>query len=80
VFLVGVDLDPTVGRFYETPGKFVSPCVLDDHFQTRILPSFEILSKQVINEDFQVYNLSGVSKIPSRLIPRMTLEELDRLL
>lgn len=80
VFLVGVDLDPTAGRFYEVPGRFVSPCVLDDHFQTRILPSFEILSKQVINEDFQVYNLSGVSKIPSRLIPRMTLEELDRLL
>lgn len=80
VFLVGVDLDPTAGRFYEGPGRFVSPCVLDEHFQTRILPSFEILSKQVVNENFQVYNLSGVSKIPPRLIPRMTLEELDRLL
>lgn len=80
VFLVGVDLDPAVGRFYEVPGRFVSPCVLDEHFHTRILPSFEILSKQVVNEDFQVYNLSDVSKIPPRLIPRMTQAELDRLL
>jgi KDO transferase-3 len=80
VFLVGVDLDPVAGRFYEVPGRFVSPCVLDDHFHTRILPSFEILSKQVVNEDFQVYNLSDISKVPPRLIPRMTLEELDRLI
>ena len=80
VFMVGVDLDPTVGRFYEGPGRFVSPCVLEEHFHTRILPSFKILSKQVVNEAFQVYNLSDISKIPPRLIPRMTLEELDRLI
>jgi KDO transferase-3 len=80
VFLVGVDLDPTAGRFYERSGSFASPCVLDEHFHTRILPSFKILSQQVVNKDFQVYNLSDISKIPPRVIPRMTLQELDRLL
>jgi KDO transferase-3 len=54
--------------------------VLDEHFHTRILPSFKILSQQVVNKDFQVYNLSDISKIPPRVIPRMTLQELDRLL
>jgi len=80
VFLVGVCLDLTAARFYDMPGRFVYTCVIDVHFLTRIVHSFEILSKQVVNEDFQVYNLSDVSKIPPRLIPRMTLAELDRLL
>ncbi|MNI71629.1 hypothetical protein D3C73_1275110 [compost metagenome] len=54
--------------------------MLDEHFHTRILPSFKILSQQVVNEDFQVHNLSDISKIPQRLIPRLTLQELDSLL
>lgn len=80
VFLVGVDLNPSVGRFYEEPGKFASPCVLDEHFYTRILPSFEILAKHVVKEDFQVYNLSDISRIPARLIPRVTLDQVDGLI
>ncbi|MGE8065601.1 lipopolysaccharide biosynthesis protein [Pseudomonas sp. NPDC089569] len=80
VFLVGVDLDPLAGRFYEKSGSFVSPCVLDDHFHTRILPSFEILARSVMNEDFRVYNLSNSSRIPVNLVPRVTLEEVDRLI
>lgn len=80
VFLVGVDLDQTLSRFYETPEERNSPCVLDEHFHTRILPSFELLAKNVVNEDFQVYNLSGSSKIPVDLVPRVTLDELDRLI
>ncbi|WP_338585756.1 lipopolysaccharide biosynthesis protein [Pseudomonas sp. MAG733B] len=80
VFLVGVDLDPSVSRFYETPGTFISPCVLDDHFQTRILPSFAILAKSVVNADFRVYNVSHTSKIPVELVPRVTLDELERLI
>ena len=60
VFLVGVDLDQSAGRFYEGTGTVVSPCTLDEHFHTRILPSFEIMSKYVMDDDFQVYNLSEV--------------------
>lgn len=80
VFLVGVDLDQSVSRFYEQEGSLVSPCVLDEHFSTRILPSFEILSKYVMNENFQVYNVSDVSRIPEKLVPKVTLDELDRLI
>lgn len=80
VFLVGVDLDQSVSRFYEEQGARVSPCVLDEHFHTRILPSFEILAKYVMNKDFQVYNVFDVSRIPAGLVPRVTLDELDRLI
>ena len=77
VFLVGVDLNHSVSRFYEEPGAPASPCLLEEHFYTRILPSFEILSKYVMCKDFQVYNLSGESRVPAELVPRMTLDELD---
>lgn len=80
VVLVGVDLNETVSRFYEKPGAMTSPCLLDQHFYTRILPSLEILSKYVVNEDFQVYNLSQTSRIPVELVPRVTLEQLDALI
>jgi Kdo-III transferase WaaZ len=80
VFLVGVDLNQSVNRFYEEPDQYVSPCLLDEHFFTRILPSFEILSKYVVNEDFQVYNLSRSSRIPGELIPRATFADVDNLI
>jgi hypothetical protein len=80
VFLVGVDLNQSVSRFYEDPGATASPCELDQHFYTRILPSLEILSKNVVNEDFQVYNLSGTSRIPVELVPRVTMDQLDTLI
>jgi hypothetical protein len=80
VFLVGVDLNQSVSRFYEDPGALASPCELDQHFYTRILPSLEILSKYVVNEDFQIYNLSDTSKIPPELIPRVAMDQLDTLI
>lgn len=80
VFLIGVDLNQSASRFYEAPGGIVSPCRLDQHFQTRILPSFEILSKYVMSKDFQVYNLSDTSKIPAELVPRVGLDEVDKLI
>ena len=58
----------------------MSPCNLDDHFHTRILPSFEIMSKYVMDDDFQVYNLSGSSRIPGELVPRVTLDQIDRMI
>ncbi|MHC8400193.1 lipopolysaccharide biosynthesis protein [Pseudomonas sp. MDT1-17] len=80
VFLVGVDLNQSVSRFYEEADTLASPCLLDQHFYTRILPSFEILSKYVVDEVFQVYNLSSSSRIPGELIPRVTLDEIDKLI
>lgn len=80
VFLVGVDFNESVSRFYERVGMSISPCLLDQHFYTRILPSFEILSKYVMNENFQVYNLSSTSRISGELIPRATFEDLDTMI
>ena len=69
-----------IAGLLETPGTFVSPCTLDEHFHTRILPSFKILSKYVMNPDFQVYNLSSTSRIPAELVPRVTFEDVDRMI
>ncbi len=80
VFLVGVDLDQNAGRFYETSETINSPCGLDEHYYTRILPSFELMSKKVMGHDFMVYNLSDTSRIPPSLVPRVTLGEVEAML
>ncbi len=80
VFLVGVDLDERSGRFYETAESVKSPCGLDQHYFTRILPSFELMSRKVMGDDFMVYNLSEVSRIPDDVIPRVTLAQVEALL
>lgn len=82
VFLVGVDLDQAAGRFYEAnpsdPGN--SPCGLDQHFQRRILPSLQIMADKVVGEDFAVYNLSARSLIPDRVIPKVSLAQVEGML
>ncbi|MGC3895524.1 lipopolysaccharide biosynthesis protein [Pseudomonas urmiensis] len=80
VFLVGVDLNPSAGRFYENGGRSVSPCGLDDHFERRILPSLELMSKRVMGETFAVYNLSKDSKIPQSVIPKITLDQAESII
>ncbi|MFJ4347780.1 lipopolysaccharide biosynthesis protein [Pseudomonas sp. NPDC089401] len=79
VLLVGVDLDQAVGRFYETGTGTVSPCGLDQHWDSRILPSLRLMAEQVVNEQFQVYNLSTSSRIPDQLIPKIDLDEARRI-
>jgi KDO transferase-3 len=78
--LVGVDLNQSVQRFYEHSHTDLSPCGLDQHFHTRILPSFEIVSEKIMGERFQVYNLSNVSRIPADVIPQVSLNELEGLI
>lgn len=80
VFLVGVDLDEKSGRFYETKDSVNSPCGLDQHYETRILPSFELMSKKVMGDDFMVYNLSDISKLPPSVIPRVTVAQVEAML
>jgi KDO transferase-3 len=77
--LVGVDLTPAMGRFYETTDAFKSPCGLDQHLQSRILPSLKLMSDKVMGKDFAVYNLSPTSSIPTSIIPKISLDELDKL-
>ncbi|WP_339543967.1 lipopolysaccharide biosynthesis protein [Pseudomonas sp. RA_35y_Pfl2_P32] len=80
VFLVGVDLNQSTGRFYETDGSVLSPCGLDKHYHTRILPSLKLMSSKVMGDDFAVYNLSSSPRIPDNLIPRIDIPALRTLL
>lgn len=80
VFLVGVDLCPETGRFYETVESVKSPCVLDEHLESRIIPSFELMAEKVISDEFSVYNLSTISRIPSSVIPHMSIEDVKKLI
>nr|WP_314613993.1 lipopolysaccharide biosynthesis protein [uncultured Pseudomonas sp.] len=81
VLLVGVDLDQSVGRFYEEEGAEGerSPCGLDQHWDSRILPSLTLMAREVVNEHFRVYNLSATSRIPQAVIPKIGLTEARRI-
>lgn len=80
VFLVGVDLKQAAGRFYETAGRAVSPCGLDEAYERRILPSLKLMAERVVDERFAVYNLSATSRIPESVIPKVTFDEAETLI
>lgn len=79
VFLVGMDLDSSKGRFYEQ-GSAAVPSRLDGDYEDCILPSFEFMAKRVVNPDFRVYNLSMGSRLPASVVPKLSLDQLDDLL
>jgi len=79
VLLVGVDLDQSAGRFYEDGLTQRSPCGLDQHWGSRILPSLTLMAQHVVNEHFRVYNLSATSRIPPAVIPKIDLAEARRI-
>lgn len=79
VFLVGMDLDSSKGRFYEQ-GVDAVRSRLDGDYDDYILPCFELLARRVIKADFQVYNLSLHSRLPAQIVPKLSLDQLDRLL
>ncbi len=80
VFLVGVDLKQSGGRFYETAGRAISPCGLDDHYERRILPSLKLMAERVVDEHFAVYNLSPTSRIPASVIPKISVDEAESMI
>ncbi|AVD84295.1 lipopolysaccharide biosynthesis protein [Pseudomonas sp. SWI6] len=80
VFLVGVDLTQAAGRFYETAGRAISPCGLDDYFESRILPSMKLMADRVVDERFSVYNLSQTSRIPDAVIPKVSVEQAEDII
>ncbi len=75
VFLVGFDMNQSVGRFYESSSDNCSPCGLDQHYESRILPSLELMSKQIVGSDFRVFNVSDSSRVPHEVIPKLSLDE-----
>jgi KDO transferase-3 len=80
VFIVGMDLKSSAGRFYEQ-GQNALPTRLDCDFDQFILPSFRILKKNIIDkEDFKVFNLSRDSRMPESVLPKIDLEQFEELL
>ncbi len=79
VFLVGLDMRPELGQFYDPQGKAVRSC-LDEDYDSHIFPSFRLMSERVVDDSFRVYNMSGISRLPSSVAPKLSLAELDTLL
>ena len=79
VFVVGMDLDSSKGRFYERGDEAVGSR-LDGDYEDYIRPCFELMAKRVVNSAFQVYNMSLESRLPGSLLPKLTLDQLDDLL
>ncbi|WP_122341278.1 lipopolysaccharide biosynthesis protein [Pseudomonas caricapapayae] len=75
VFLVGFDMNQSAGRFYESSTDACSPCGLDQHYESRILPSLELMSKHVVCSKFQVFNLSDRSRVPHEVIPKLSIDD-----
>ncbi len=80
VFLVGVDLNQSAGRFYETAGRVVSPCGLEDAYERRILPALKLMADRVVDERFAVYNLSSTSRIPESVIPNVSFDQAETMI
>lgn len=79
VFLVGLDLDSSLGRFYEQ-GADAVPSRLDGDYFDYILPCFKLMAKRVLGAGFSVYNLSPRSRLSEKLVPKVGLDQLDVLL
>ena len=75
VYLVGVDLNQAMPRFYEGESGKASPSTLDRHYGKRILPSLQFMARNIVGPSFNVYNLSQVSRVPSGVIPVIGLDE-----
>lgn len=81
IFLVGVDMGGKAEQFYfcEAAGSMGRSRILED-FPKYILPSFDLMSRKVINKSFSVFNLSASSRIPSTIVPKINIASLDKIL
>lgn len=79
IFLVGLDLDSSLGRFYEQGAEAV-PSRLNGDYEDYILPCFRLMAERVVGPHFRVYNLSLGSRLPGSIVPKITLDQLDNLL
>jgi KDO transferase-3 len=79
IFLVGVDMNSSLGQFYDPAGSQMKSR-LDGDFDDHILPHFEILARRVLDSGFQVFNLSRDSRLPGDLIPKVSLGQVDDLI
>ncbi|MBD9633300.1 lipopolysaccharide core biosynthesis protein [Pseudomonas sp. PDM19] len=80
VFIIGMDLNKSIGRFYET-GTAALPSSLDEDFEDYILPSFRIVAEKVSPRfPLRLFNLSPDSRLPASVVPKVEPTQLDALL
>lgn len=77
IYLAGVDLNAQAPRFYEGSTRPRSPCGLEEHLYSRILPGFKVMQDVMTAEGRQVFNLSPSSRIPAQLIPPADLAAVE---
>lgn len=80
VFLVGVDLSEAAGRFYDKDTSTALPTSLDKDYERFILPSFRFMADRVVDENFQVYNISEISRLPEAVVKKIKNQEMEKLL
>ena len=74
VFIAGMDLGGKQ-RCYDE-GKKPLHSSLDKYYDTIIEPAFKVLATICESEDFKVYNLSSVSRLPETIIPKVLNHDL----
>lgn len=80
VFIVGMDLNTSLGRFYEAGEKAI-PSTLDEDYDDYILPSFALTrEKAFLERGVRVFNLSANSRLPHSVVPKISMDEMDSLL
>lgn len=78
--LVGLDLNPQLGRCYEEGGR-VLKSTLDIDYDDFILPSFAFMQQRLPTvSTMQVFNLSAISRLPDSVIPKLMPDALDSVL
>ena len=80
VYILGMDLGyvDRQSRFYETD-EVGRPSKLEKDYTRYIEPSFEVLYQFVQSQKhFQVFNCSPTSRLPERLMPKITFEQAIR--
>lgn len=80
VFIVGMDLSKSLGRFYEQ-GEKALPSTLDEDFEDYILPSFRLVAEKVLSRHgLRLFNVSAASRLPASVVPKIDLAQLDLML
>ncbi|WP_373332373.1 6-hydroxymethylpterin diphosphokinase MptE-like protein [Thiopseudomonas alkaliphila] len=69
VLIAGLDLNSELGRFYESKNQGLRS-TLDKDYKNFIFPSFKLYGSKVRSKDFEIINLSLVSRLPDNVLPK----------
>ena len=74
VFILGMDLGSNGNQRCYDEGKKPLHSSLDKYYDDIIEPAFKVLAQLCNIEDFKVYNLSPVSRLPDTIIPKLVFD------